>query len=29
MTTEVLVPSIGYGLTALAPYVLQSCALAE
>jgi hypothetical protein len=28
MTTEVLVPSIGYGLTALAPYVLQSCVLA-
>jgi hypothetical protein len=28
MTTEVLVPSIGYELTALAPYVLQSCVLA-
>jgi hypothetical protein len=28
MTTEILVPSIGYGLTALAPYVLQSCVLA-
>jgi hypothetical protein len=27
MITEILVPSVGYGLTAVAPYVLQSCVL--
>jgi hypothetical protein len=27
MTTEILIPSAGYGLTAVAPYVLQSCVL--